>query len=125
MKNTQIGMPGYLDTSTETQNGLNHGPEWKTQSFLLKGICTVILWQDCCGKGHLRKFCWNTVGKKFRIGNISSLTDKKYYSYQCFVDDLKLAGKKQNLNTMWKIPMKDVDLGQPTSFFDHVYLGST
>ena len=28
----------YHDT-----NGLNHGPVWKTQSFLLKGICTVIL----------------------------------------------------------------------------------
>ena len=28
------------------QNGQNHGPVWKTQSFLLKGICTVILWQD-------------------------------------------------------------------------------
>ena len=22
------------------------GPAWKTQSFLLKGICTIILWQD-------------------------------------------------------------------------------
>ena len=30
-------------------------PVWKTQSFLLKGICTVILWQDYCGKGNLRK----------------------------------------------------------------------
>ena len=39
----------YHDT-----NGLNHGPVWKTQSFLLKGICTVILWQDCYGKGNLR-----------------------------------------------------------------------
>ena len=36
-------------------NGLNHGPVWKTQSFLLKGICTVILWQDYCGKGNLRR----------------------------------------------------------------------
>ena len=27
----------------------------KTQSFLLKGICTVILWQDYYGKGNLRK----------------------------------------------------------------------
>ena len=26
-----------------------HGPAWKTQSFLLSEICTVILWQDCCG----------------------------------------------------------------------------
>ena len=34
----------------------NHGPVWKTQSFLLNRICTVILWQDYCGKGNLRKF---------------------------------------------------------------------
>ena len=25
-------------------NGQNHGPVWKTQSFLLSEICTVILW---------------------------------------------------------------------------------
>ena len=36
-----------------------------------------------------------------------------------------MAGKKQNLDPMWKILMKDVDLGEPTSFLDHVYLGCT
>ena len=36
-------------------NGQNHGPGWKTQSFLLSEICTVILWQDCYGEGNLRK----------------------------------------------------------------------
>ena len=36
-------------------NGQNHGPVWKIQSFLLSGICTVILWQDRYGKGNLRK----------------------------------------------------------------------
>ena len=36
-------------------NGQNHGPVWKTQSFLLSEICTVILWQDYHGKGNLRK----------------------------------------------------------------------
>ena len=30
-------------------------PVWKIQSFLLKGICKVILWQDYYGKGNLRK----------------------------------------------------------------------
>ena len=40
----------YHDT-----NGQNHGPVWKTQLFLLSEICTVILWQDCYGKGNLRK----------------------------------------------------------------------
>ena len=42
----------YHDT-----NGLNHGPVWKTQSFLLKGICTVIRKQDSYGKGNSSKFC--------------------------------------------------------------------
>ena len=38
-----------------------------------------------------------------------------------YVDDIKLAGEKQNISPTWK----DVDLGGPTSFLDHVYLGCT
>ena len=34
---------GFVDHDT---NGQNHGPVWKTQSFLLNGIYMVILWQD-------------------------------------------------------------------------------
>ena len=41
------------------------------------------------------------------------------------MDDLKLAGKKQNLYPMWKLVNKEVDLGEPTSFLDHAYLGCT
>ena len=41
------------------------------------------------------------------------------------VDDIKLAGKTENVEPTWKIPTKDVDLGEPTSFLDHVYLGCT
>ena len=37
----------------------------------------------------------------------------------------KLAGKKQNLDPMWKLLNKEVDLGKPTSFLDHVHLGCT
>ena len=47
------------------------------------------------------------------------------YGRPVYVDDIKLAGKKQNLDPMWKVLMKDVDLGEPTSFLDHVYLGCT
>ena len=36
-----------------------------------------------------------------------------------YVDDIGEAGKKQNINPTWKVLMKDVDLGVPTSFFDH------
>ena len=42
-----------------------------------------------------------------------------------YVDDRKLAGKKQNIDPMWKVLVKEVDLGEPTSFLDHVYLGCT
>ena len=42
-----------------------------------------------------------------------------------YVDDIKLAAKKQNINPMWKELIKQVDLGEPTSFRDHVYLGCT
>ena len=41
------------------------------------------------------------------------------------VDDIKLAGRKQNIDPMWKVLNKEVDLGEPTSFLDHVFLGCT
>ena len=77
LKNSQIGMSRYLDSSATT------GPVWKTQSFLLSEICTVILWQHCYGKGNLRKSCCNTVGRRFLIVNAYSYTVKKGYSYLC------------------------------------------
>ena len=47
-------------------NGPNHGPVWKTQSFLLNGLCTAILWQEHYGIGY-----GSTVGKKVQVGNVS------------------------------------------------------
>ena len=38
---------------------------------------------------------------------------------------IKLARKKQNIGPMWKVLNKEVELGEPTSFLDHVYLGCT
>ena len=40
-----------------------------------------------------------------------------------YVDDIKLAGKKQNINPMWKVLNKEVDLGEPTSFLGSCILG--
>ena len=34
-------------------------------------------------------------------------------------------GKKQNIDPMWKVLNKEVDLGEPTSFLDHEDLGCT
>ena len=45
--------------------------------------------------------------------------------FSVYVDDIKLTGKKQNFDPMWKVLNKEVDLGEATSFLDHVYLGCT
>ena len=65
-KNRNVQTFGFVYHDT---NGLNHGPVWKTQSFLLSEICTVILWQDCYWKGNLRKSYWGTVGRRIPVGN--------------------------------------------------------
>ena len=39
------------------------------------------------------------------------------------VDDAKLTGKKQNIDSIWKVLMKDVDLGEPTSILAHFFGG--
>ena len=41
------------------------------------------------------------------------------------MDDIKLAGKKQNIDPIGKVLNKEVDVGEPTSFLDHVYLDYT
>ena len=42
-----------------------------------------------------------------------------------YVDDIKLAGKKQHCDPMWKVLNEEVDLREPTSFLDHENLGCT
>ena len=64
------------------------------------------------------------LGENSKLGIVSLFIVKKDYSYLC-VDDKKLAGKKHNLDPMWKVLNKEGDLGEPTSFLDHVYLGCT
>ena len=58
----------------------------------------------------------------FPIGNAYSYTVKEGCSDLCMWMTSKLAGKTQNINPMWNI---EVDLGEPTSFLDHVYLECT
>ena len=41
------------------------------------------------------------------------------------VDDIKMAGTKQNIAPVWKKVTRNVDLNEPTSFLDHVYLRCT
>ena len=41
------------------------------------------------------------------------------------VEDIMLAGKKQNIDPMWKVLNKQVHFKKSASFLDHVYLGCT
>ena len=45
--------------------------------------------------------------------------------FSVYVDDINLDGKTQDIDPMWKMLMKNVDLGEPTSFLDHAYSGCT
>ena len=50
---------------------------------------------------------------------------KQWLFLSVYMNDIKMAGENQNMARMWKKLMKHVDLDEPTSFLDHVYLGST
>ena len=72
----------------------------KTQSFFLKGIGTVILWQDYCEKGNLRKSYWRHGWQKIPNWECLFVHGEKGLFLSVYVDDIKLAGKKQNLDPM-------------------------
>ena len=56
---------GLVDQDT---NGLNHGPVWKTKSFLFSEFCTVIVWQECYGIGNMKISFAARLGESFQLG---------------------------------------------------------
>ena len=88
------------------------------------------------------KFVWTTistivVGKPIRRCSIDtwmekvpnceclSVHRKQGLFLSVYVDHMKMAGKKPNMAPMVKKLVTHVDLGEPTSFLDDVYLGCT
>ena len=113
---------GYVCQYT---NGPNHGPVWKIQSFLLERNLhghplPGLLWERQFEKALLKI----RLGKSSELGMLIH-TQRKRIILVCVCRKKKLAGKKQNVIPTWKIPMKDIDLGERTSCLDHVYLGCT
>ena len=119
-RNVQTFAFVYHDT-----NGLNHDPVWKTQSFLLKGVCTVILRQGLLWERQFEKILLKHGWEKIPTWECLVVHREKGLFLSVYVDDIKLAGKKHNIDPMWKRLNKEVDLGEPTSFLDHVYFGCT
>ena len=65
------------------------------------------------------------TGKTYPFGNAYLFTETQKLFWWVYVDDIEIAGKKQNLALMCKKLMKNVDIEDPTSYLDHVYLGCT
>ena len=122
IENSKIGKSRHWDPPTTTHMAEIMGPVSKTQLFHLNGICMVILWQDYHGKGNLRKILLEYGWEKVPNWECLFVQRQKGCFLSVYVDDIKLAGKKQNLDPMWKLLNKEVDLGEPTSFLDNVYI---
>ena len=99
--------------------------KWKIQSFLLSEACTVILLAGLLWERQFEKILLKHGWEKIPNWECLFVHREKGLFLSVYVDDIKLAGKKQNLDPMWKLLNKEVDLGEPTAFLDHVYLGST
>ena len=65
------------------------------------------------------------AGRRFPNWECLFVHREKGLFLSVYVDDIKLAGKKQNIDPMWKVLNKEVDLRESSSFLDHVYLGCT
>ena len=57
--------------------------------------------------------------EKYQTENAYFVHRKQGLFLSACVDDTTFAGKKQNLDPMWKKWMKHVDLGEPSSFLEH------
>ena len=81
------------------------------------------------GRTVMEKAIWENpietwLGENSKLG-MSLCTLWKRIILICVCGWHKIGWKKQNLDPMWKLLNKEVDLGELTSFLDHVYLGCT
>ena len=81
------------------------------------------------GRTVMGKAIWENsietwLGENSKLGMLVRTTWKGLF-LSVYVDDIKSAGNEQNIDPMWKLLNKEVDLGEPTSFFDHENLGCT
>ena len=79
-----------------------------------------LLWERQFEKIVL-KYGWETVSN----WECSCVHREKGLFLSVFVDEIKLAGKNQNINPIWKVLNQKVGLGETTSFLDQENQGCT
>ena len=65
------------------------------------------------------------AGRKFQIGDVTLYIVNMGYTYLCMWMTQNWLERNKILIRCGKLLNKEVDLGEPTSFLDHVYLGCT
>ena len=115
----------FLDTSSTDTNDQHHWQTLKNPVVLLERnlhghpfaglLCERQFEEVLLGLGLEKVPNWECLFVHRKQGLFLSV----------YVDDIKMAGRKRNMAPMWKNLMKLVDLGEPASFLDHVYLGCT
>ena len=80
-----------------------------------------LLWERQCEK-ILLKYGWEKVSNR---GMFICTPWKMGYSYLCMWMTSNWLERHKIIDPMWKVFNKEVDLGEPTSFLDHVYLACT
>ena len=123
-ENSKVRTSRYLDTSTKTQIAkinFQHGrPIVPLERNLYGHPLARLLWER-----HFEKVLLEHGWAKSSNCECFFENRDKGLSLSVCVDDIKLAGEKQNIDPMWNVPLKEVDLGEPTSFLDHVYFDCT
>ena len=118
IENSKIGVSRHLDSSTTTQ---------MAKIMVRNGRSSCSSWAESVrssfGRTIMGKAIWEYpietwLGENSKLGMSLYSSWKRIIILSVYVDDIKLAGKKQNLDPMWKVLNKEVDLGKPTSFLD-------
>ena len=123
VENSKIGVSRHLDSSTTTQKAkimVQYGrPVVPLERNLYGDPLARLLWERQFEKIFL-KHGWE------KIPNWECLFvhREKGSFLSVYVDDKNWL-EKENINPMWKLLNEEVDLGEPTSLPDHVYLGCT
>ena len=124
IQNSKVRMSRYLDTSTEAQMAQIMVQYGRPSRSSRKESVRSSSGRTITGKAIWESSIGTRLGKSFYLG-LFFVSREKGLFLSVYVDDIKLAGKTENIEPSWTILMKDVDLGEPTSFLDHVCLGCT
>ena len=106
-------------------NGLNHVQYWRPSLSSWTKSVRSSFWQDYYGKCNLRKCFEARLGESFQMGLLIRTPSKRMILiFACWWKKKKGWKGIRNWSDV-ESTSKEVDLGEPTSLVNHLYLGCT